>query len=181
MTNLHTTPPLAQTIRGYITHAPANWRAHMAAAADQVVECARLRAENDELREISSARGYAHLGIGAYIINHSAAGNPAELCITLASDEDRATRTVGDNADNPPDAEPIPAEEMVVRLRFASAAGLDALKAQLAWVRTVHFASSAADETLAAPGSRADMEFRADALRATVAEQLRAIDSAGEK
>lgn len=43
MTTLHKTPPLALTIRGLIQHAPEIWRAHMAAAADQVEECARLR------------------------------------------------------------------------------------------------------------------------------------------
>lgn len=44
MADMHKTPPLALTLRGYIKHAPENWRAHMAAAADQVEENARLRA-----------------------------------------------------------------------------------------------------------------------------------------
>jgi hypothetical protein len=85
------------------------------------------------------ARGYAHLGIGAYIINHSHAGEVPELCISMASEEDRRTRTVGDEVDNEPDSV-VRAEEMVVRLRFENVAGLDALEAQLRHVRRVHFA-----------------------------------------
>lgn len=65
MADMHKAPPLAQTLRGYITHAPANWRAHMAAAADAVEELSKLRAERDEarelLREVGQIPAYSYL------------------------------------------------------------------------------------------------------------------------
>jgi hypothetical protein len=86
-------------------------------------------------------RGYAHLGIGAYVINHSAKGEPAELAISIATEEEKAGRTVGDTRDNAPDAMVQP-ESMAVRLRFENVAGLDALEKQLAFVRSEHFHES---------------------------------------
>lgn len=83
-------------------------------------------------------RGYANLGIGAYIINHSAAGSPAELVITLATERDIATRTVGDTIDNDP-AGQIEAKDMVIRIGFANEAGMSALENQLRMLRDVHF------------------------------------------
>jgi hypothetical protein len=88
-------------------------------------------------------RGYAHLGIGAYVINHSAKGEPAELAISIATEEEKAGRTVGDTSDNAPDAMVQP-EAMAVRLRFENVAGLDALEQQLRFVRSEHFPESIA-------------------------------------
>ena len=93
--------------------------------------------------ESAPARGYAALGTGQYAINHSRAGYPAELCISLASDEDKSgNRQVGESRDNPPDSE-IRAEDMLIRIAFTSERGLFALEDQLAWVRRVHFPESA--------------------------------------
>lgn len=51
MTSPHKVPPLAMTLRGYAQSAPSLMRTDMAAAADAVEECARLRSERDEARE----------------------------------------------------------------------------------------------------------------------------------
>jgi len=83
-------------------------------------------------------RGYAHLGIGAYLINHSAAGNPAELVISIATEEEKAGRVVGDERPNP-DGNEIQPEVIAVRLRFENVAGLDALEQQLRHLRAEHF------------------------------------------
>lgn len=56
MGDIHRAPPLALTLRGYIQHAPERWRAHMAAAADQVEEVARLRADLAAARALLDAR-----------------------------------------------------------------------------------------------------------------------------
>jgi len=89
-------------------------------------------------------RGYAALGTGNYTINHSRAGEPAELVICFATEADKSgNRQVGESRDNPPDAPPIPAEDMVIRIAFTSERGLFALEDQLAWVRKVHFPASA--------------------------------------
>lgn len=87
-------------------------------------------------------RGYARLGVGAYLLNHSSEGNPAELIISIASEEEAAGRTVGDLKDNPPGTVLQP-EQMAVRLRFENVAGLDALERQLRLLRDVHFPDSA--------------------------------------
>lgn len=83
-------------------------------------------------------RGYAHLGIGAYLINHSAAPEPAELIISVATEEEKAGRVVGDERANP-NGGAIQPEVMAVRLRFENAAGLDALEQQLRYLRAEHF------------------------------------------
>jgi len=90
------------------------------------------------------ARGYANLGIGAYLINHSRAGEIPELVISIATEQEKEGRVVGDERDNPPDSE-VRAEDMVVRIGFANVVGLDALEAQLRWVRKVHFDAALAD------------------------------------
>ena len=83
-------------------------------------------------------RGYAHLGIGAYLINHSGAGEVPELVISLATDADKVGRVVGESRINEPGAL-IHADEMVVRLRFESERGLFALEYQLRCLRELHF------------------------------------------
>lgn len=105
----------------------------------------------NKAREIDAAepqaddcRGYAHLGIGAYLINHSAAGEPAELCISIATEEEKVGRVVSDSRDNSPGSL-IQPETMAVRLRFENAAGLDALEHQLRLLREVHFPTTPAE------------------------------------
>ena len=101
-------------------------------------ELAALVNEQTVLREQLKYRGYANLGTGQYCINHSRSGVPAELVITLATDEEKAGRAVGEERDNAPDAV-IQPDAMCVRLRFWSVAGLDALEQQLRYLRDVHF------------------------------------------
>jgi hypothetical protein len=92
---------------------------------------------------VPSYRGYAHLGIGRYLINHSAAGSPAELVISLATKAEWDGREVGEERDNEPGAM-IQPEAMAVRMCFENVAGLDALETQLRYVREVHFPESIA-------------------------------------
>lgn len=87
-------------------------------------------------------RGYAHLGAGQYLINHSAHGEPAELVISIATDEEKAGRTVGDDAENAGDM--LQPDAMAVRIRFQNAASLDALEKQLHYLRMTHFSESVA-------------------------------------
>ena len=100
-------------------------------------------------------RGYAHLGIGAYVLNHSAAGEVPELGISIATEEQKAGRAVGDLRDNEP-GELVHAKDIAVRLRFANVAGLDALEQQLSFVRSVHFPESASHEGAHAGTPRVD-------------------------
>lgn len=87
-------------------------------------------------------RGYARLGIGAYLLNVSAIGEPAELIISVATVEDAAGRVVGE--DSPNVAAAIEPEVMAVRLRFENVAGLDALEKRLRMLREDHFPESLA-------------------------------------
>jgi len=91
-------------------------------------------------------RGYAHLGMGLYVINHSAAGEAPELAISIATDAEKAGRVVGDERDNVPGALVMP-EDIAVRMCFANVAGLDALEGQLRKLRAVHFPASVAVPT----------------------------------
>lgn len=84
-------------------------------------------------------RGYAHLGTGQYLLHSSAVGEPAELVISVATEEEKAGRVVGDRIANGPNPAPIQPEAMAVRLRFSSVAGLDTLEAQLLELRKDHF------------------------------------------
>jgi hypothetical protein len=86
-------------------------------------------------------RGYAHLGTGQYLINHSAIGEPAALVISIATEEEKAGRKVGEDMPNPAD-KPIQPEDMAVLLRFENAAGLDALEKRLQLLRADHFPGS---------------------------------------
>jgi hypothetical protein len=90
------------------------------------------------------AKGYALLGSGQYILNHTLDFHPelgAELLITLATDEEKATRTVGDLADNPVPAPMIYPQDMVIRIGFINERGLFALEQQLKLLREAHFPS----------------------------------------
>ena len=109
-----------------------------AADAIEQYRAAWLHAAGQAAASGPRERGYAHLGIGAYIINHTRADQYPELVITLATEHDKATRTIGDSQDNAPDSE-IAADDMIVRLAFKNVEGLDALEAQLKLLRDVHF------------------------------------------
>jgi hypothetical protein len=105
--------------------------------------------------EAAKYRGYAALGTGNYIINHSGAGEVPELCISLATAEDKRTRTIGDSIDNEPGSLVL-AEEMVVRLRFANRTGWEALNTQLQLLRDVHFPSANARAAACDPPAAAE-------------------------
>jgi hypothetical protein len=103
-------------------------------------------------------RGFARLGIGAYVINHTANSEPAELVISTATEEEKAGRVVGDNRDNPA-GHMLQPEAMAVRLCFENVAGLDALEDQLTMLREVHFPESiAADRAARAGASESNMQ-----------------------
>lgn len=86
-------------------------------------------------------RGYAHLGTGNYLIDHTQPGDAPEVVISIATEADKAGRSVGEDRDNPPGKQ-IQPDDIAVRVRFESAAGLDALEKQLRYLREVHFADS---------------------------------------
>jgi hypothetical protein len=82
-------------------------------------------------------RGYANLGTGQYVLNHSKAGEPMEFVISVATEAEKAGRVVGDERDNEPDALLQP-EAMAVRIAFASLAGLEALENQIRKMKLEH-------------------------------------------
>jgi hypothetical protein len=86
-------------------------------------------------------RGYACLGTGHYLLNHSAAGEEPEFVISVATDSEKVGRIVGDHRANGPEAL-IQPDAMAVRIAFASVAGLDAIELQLRELRKVHFPDS---------------------------------------
>lgn len=91
----------------------------------------------------SECIGYALLGTGNYLVNHSAkhAELGAELIITIATEAEKLGRKVGDVWDNYQDLLLQP-EDMVVRIGFINAVGLDVLEGQLKLLREVHFPDS---------------------------------------
>ena len=88
-------------------------------------------------------RGYAELGKGQYLINHSDSSQPAELVISVATEQEKAGRIVGDERENLPGALLQP-DAMAVRIHFDSVAGLDALENQLRKLRAEHFSAEVA-------------------------------------
>jgi len=104
-------------------------------------------------------RGYAKLGLGAYLIDHSAHGQPAELVISVATEAEKAGRTVGDLRDTEEGAK-IPVEKMAVRLEFANVAGLDALEQQLRILRSVHFGTSPAAPVAEEVAGESELDYR---------------------
>jgi hypothetical protein len=82
-------------------------------------------------------RGYANLGTGQYVLNHSKAGEPMEFVISVATEAEKAGRVVGDERDNAPD-ELLQPEAMAVRIAFSSLAGLEALENQIRKMKTEH-------------------------------------------
>jgi len=97
----------------------------------------------DGFRVFPDWKGYALLGTGNYIINHSATFDEAlgaELIITLATDADRpGNRQIGESRTNQDDAPPIHPDDMVIRIGFISERGLFALEDQLSCVRKEFF------------------------------------------
>lgn len=122
----------------------------------EVIYCSKERtmSENTERavpagwKLVPDWKGYALLGTGNYVINHSADFDPelgAELLITLATDADRTGgRQIGESRDNPNDAPPIQADDMVIRIGFLNERALFALEDQLRMLRAVHFAEGCA-------------------------------------
>lgn len=94
-------------------------------------------------------RGYALLGIGQYLLNHTAPDEPAELILSIATEAEKVGRVVGDTRDNVPGAM-IQPEVIAVRIGFENVAGLDALEQQLRFLREEHFPGTA---QLAAPAA----------------------------
>lgn len=92
-------------------------------------------------------RGYARLGLGQYVLNHSCAGDPAEFVASIATEAEKEGRTVGDSRDNVPGAQLLP-EAMAVRIRFENVAGLNAMEHQLRLLRAVHFPDSTQAEAM---------------------------------
>jgi hypothetical protein len=86
-------------------------------------------------------RGYANLGTGQYLLNISSADDPPELIISIASESEKAGRTVGDLQGNPPGTV-IEPEQMAIRLGFATEAGLSALEQHLRILREERFAAA---------------------------------------
>lgn len=86
-------------------------------------------------------RGSANLGTGQYLLNISNADDPPELIISIASESEKAGRTVGDLQDNQPGTV-IEPEQMAVRLGFATEAGLAALEQHLRILREERFAAA---------------------------------------
>ena len=88
-------------------------------------------------------RGYALMGAGRYLLNCACTDGVPELVISIATDDDKAGRSVGDVQDNP-DGKVIHPEEIAVRIGFFSERGLFALEQQLRLLRAEYFLSPAA-------------------------------------
>lgn len=101
----------------------------------------QMRADGVPMVLAPHYRGYANLGIGAYILNTTAVGDPAELVISMATAAEMDGRKVGEDRDNPP-GHMVQPEDMAVRLHFENVAGLDALEHRLRILRADHFGSA---------------------------------------
>lgn len=90
-------------------------------------------------------KGYALLGTGHYVINHTADFDEklgAELLITLANEDDKSgNRQIGESRDVT-DQKLIESDQMVIRIGFLNERGLFALEDQLRYIRQLHFAAS---------------------------------------
>jgi hypothetical protein len=90
------------------------------------------------LHLVPTYRGYANLGTGQYLMNVSAIGDSPELIISIASEEEKAGRRVGEDLPNKV-GQLIYPEQMAVRLRFSSVDGLAVLERKLSELRDDHF------------------------------------------
>ena len=93
-----------------------------------------------ESEPVPDFRGYAALGTGQYLLNACPATEdlPAELVISIATEEEKAGRVIGDLKVVEPGTE-IDPSSMAVRLAFFSVSGLDALEQQLRILREESF------------------------------------------
>lgn len=107
------------------------WKAMLAAAPQP---------EPVESEPVPDFRGYAALGTGQYLLNACPATEDllAELVISIATEEEKAGRVIGDLKDVEPGTE-IDPSSMAVRLAFFSGSGLDALEQQLRVLREESF------------------------------------------
>ena len=128
--------------------------------------------EQVESKPVPDFRGYAALGTGQYLLNACPATEvlPAELVISIATEEEKAGRVIGDLKVVEPGTE-IDPSSMAVRLAFFSVSGLDALEQQLRILREESFPN-----TTPQPDRTAELEQ----LRQRVAEKDEVIAEAGE-
>lgn len=77
------------------------------------------------------------LGLGEYIIQTTAAGEPAQVVFSQASDHDRATRTIGDLKVG--SHRPFDHSRIRGQIQFTSSVALDALEVQLRELRKEHW------------------------------------------
>lgn len=121
-------------------------------------------------------RGYTNLGTGLYVLNISAKGEAAELIISVATDEERAGREVGESRTNP-DGHVINPEDMAVRIRFQNVKGLEVLEGKLQEVRAEHFPAAPA-----APAPQVASASDMDGLTFAQAKKcIEALDAEGAK
>ena len=99
--------------------------------------------EQVESEPVPDFRGYAALGTGQYLLNACPATEdlPAELVISIATEEEKADRVIGDLKVVEPGTE-IDPSSMAVRLAFFSVSGLDALEQQLHILREESFSNT---------------------------------------
>ena len=92
-------------------------------------------------------KGYALLGTGHYVINHTADFDEklgAELLITLANEDDKSgNRQIGESREVT-DQKLIESDQMVIRIGFLNERGLFALEDQLRYIRKIHFSAAPA-------------------------------------
>ena len=126
-----------------IEHEADNIDIHDIAAIYRTMIAAAPQPEQVDSDPVPDFRGYAALGTGQYLLNACPATEdlPAELVISIATEEEKAGRVIGDLKDVEPGTE-IDPSSMAVRLAFFSVAGLDALEQQLRILREESFPST---------------------------------------
>ena len=120
--------------------------------------------EQVESEPVPDFRGYAALGTGQYLLNACPATEvlPAELVISIATEEEKAGRVIGDLKVVEPGTE-IDPSSMAVRLAFFSVSGLDALEQQLRILREESFPN-----TTPQPDRTAELESALNVARAAL-------------
>ena len=126
---------LSETQRLILTGALAVWIPEQATLSQPAAE--------QGSDPIPSYRGYALLGIGAYIIFHTDPPDEPELIIRIATASDvEGGRGIGETRRAPKRL--VQPEEMAIRIGFTSVVGLDALEVQLHSLRAEHFSATPA-------------------------------------
>ena len=128
--------------------------------------------EQVESEPVPDFRGYAALGTGQYLLDACPATKelPPELVISVATEEEKVGRIIGDLMDVKPGTELDP-KSMAVRLAFFSVAGLDALEQQLRILREESFPN-----TTPQPDRTAELEAALKEARDGIDEFLVAND-----